>query len=104
MTVVVALGGNALLRRGEAPTPANQAANVSVAADHLAVVARTGRPLRLDEAVGACGADCPALLGLVARRTTRCAHFVRCARTSAASQNWKHAARAATSTATLGAS
>ena len=41
MRVVVALGGNALLRRGEAMTADNQRANVAVAADHLAPVARS---------------------------------------------------------------
>ncbi|MEO8858818.1 MAG: carbamate kinase [Burkholderiaceae bacterium] len=39
MKLLVALGGNALLKRGEAPTPANQSANVRVAADQLARVA-----------------------------------------------------------------
>ncbi|MEZ5175204.1 MAG: carbamate kinase [Acidimicrobiia bacterium] len=39
MRVVVALGGNALLRRGEALTSANQRANVGVACDQLAPVA-----------------------------------------------------------------
>jgi carbamate kinase len=39
MRVVVALGGNALLRRGEAMTIENQVANVAVACDHLAPVA-----------------------------------------------------------------
>jgi len=37
---VVALGGNALLRRGEAMTIENQRANVAVACEHLAAVAR----------------------------------------------------------------
>jgi carbamate kinase len=36
MRVVVALGGNALLRRGEPMTVENQRANVEVACDHLA--------------------------------------------------------------------
>jgi len=36
---VVALGGNALLRRGEAMTIENQRANVAVACEHLATVA-----------------------------------------------------------------
>lgn len=39
MKVVVALGGNALLRRGEPMTVENQRANVAVAASHLAKVA-----------------------------------------------------------------
>src|SRR3974390_3135503 len=39
MRIVVALGGNALLRRGEAMTVENQRANVAVACRHLAVVA-----------------------------------------------------------------
>jgi carbamate kinase len=37
--VVIALGGNALLRRGEAMTVENQRANVAVACRHLAAVA-----------------------------------------------------------------
>lgn len=40
MRVVVALGGNALVRRGEAMTLESQRANVQVAADHLAPIAR----------------------------------------------------------------
>lgn len=40
MRVVVALGGNALLKRGEPMTVENQRANVGVACDHLAPVAR----------------------------------------------------------------
>jgi carbamate kinase len=39
MKVLVALGGNALLRRGEPMTVENQRANVAVAAMHLATVA-----------------------------------------------------------------
>lgn len=39
MKVVVALGGNALLRRGEPMTVENQRANVAVACAHLATVA-----------------------------------------------------------------
>ena len=38
MRVVVALGGNALQRRGEAMTADNQRANVKVAAEQLAAV------------------------------------------------------------------
>ncbi len=41
MRVVVALGGNALLRRGQPMTVENQRANVVVACDHLASVAAT---------------------------------------------------------------
>ncbi len=40
MRVVVALGGNALLRRGEAPTAANQRRNIRVAARSLAALAQ----------------------------------------------------------------
>ena len=40
MRIVVALGGNALLRRGEAPTADNQGRNVRVAAAALAPLAR----------------------------------------------------------------
>ena len=40
MRVVVALGGNALLKRGEAMTSENQRANVKVAAQALAPVAK----------------------------------------------------------------
>jgi carbamate kinase len=40
MRVVAALGGNALLRRGEALTAANQRANVHVAAEALAPIAQ----------------------------------------------------------------
>jgi carbamate kinase len=39
MRVVVALGGNALLRRGQPMTPENQRENVRVACDHLAPIA-----------------------------------------------------------------
>ena len=39
MRVVVALGGNALLRRDQAMTIENQRANVAVACEHLAPVA-----------------------------------------------------------------
>jgi carbamate kinase len=38
MRVVVALGGNALLRRGQPMTPENQRTNVKVACDHLAPI------------------------------------------------------------------
>lgn len=40
MRVVVALGGNALLRRGQPLTEENQAQNVAAACDHLAPIAR----------------------------------------------------------------
>src|SRR5262249_20310387 len=40
MRIVVALGGNALLRRGEPMTAANQRANVRAAAEVLAPIAR----------------------------------------------------------------
>ncbi len=40
MRAVVALGGNALLRRGEAMTIENQRSNVTVACDHLRTVAQ----------------------------------------------------------------
>ena len=40
MRIVVALGGNALLRRGEALTAENQRANVRIAAEALAPIAR----------------------------------------------------------------
>jgi carbamate kinase len=40
MRVVVALGGNALLRRGQAMTPENQVQNVAAACDHLAPIAQ----------------------------------------------------------------
>jgi carbamate kinase len=39
MRIVVALGGNALIRRGEAPTAANQRNNVRIAAQALASIA-----------------------------------------------------------------
>jgi carbamate kinase len=39
MRIVVALGGNALLRRGEVMTVQNQRANVAVACEHLARIA-----------------------------------------------------------------
>ena len=38
MRVVVALGGNALLRRGQPMTPENQRTNVKLACDHLAPI------------------------------------------------------------------
>ncbi|MXR35559.1 carbamate kinase [Craterilacuibacter sinensis] len=45
MRVVVALGGNALQRRGEAMTADNQRANVKIAAKQLAAVTRLGHNL-----------------------------------------------------------
>ena len=62
---------------------------------------RTGRCASLERS--ALRTDCPAILGLVARRRTRFAHFVRCAQTVATSQSTIRAARAATSPAILGA-
>ena len=41
MLVVTALGGNALLRRGEAMTAENQRRNVRIAAEALAPIARS---------------------------------------------------------------
>ena len=38
MRVVVALGGNALLRRGQPMTAENQRKNVKLACDHLALI------------------------------------------------------------------
>jgi len=40
MRIVVALGGNALLRRGQPMTAENQRANVRIAAEALAPIAR----------------------------------------------------------------
>jgi carbamate kinase len=40
LRIVIALGGNALLRRGEPPTAANQRRNVRIAAEALAPIAR----------------------------------------------------------------
>jgi carbamate kinase len=40
MRIVVALGGNALLRNGEAPTAENQRSNINIAAKALAPIAR----------------------------------------------------------------
>ena len=48
-------------------------------------------------------ADSPAVLGRVARRPTRYAHFVRCAQTSGGGSVHERAARAATRPALLGA-
>ena len=45
MRIVVALGGNALLRRGEPPTAAVQRKNVRVAAEALAPVADAHQPV-----------------------------------------------------------
>lgn len=43
MKIVIALGGNALLRRGEPPTGANQLANIRRAAAQIALVAEGAR-------------------------------------------------------------
>ena len=51
MRIVVALGGNALLRRGEPLTPERQRANVRVAADALAPLA-TGNALTITHGNG----------------------------------------------------
>jgi hypothetical protein len=48
--------------------------------------------------------DCPAVLGLVARRSTRCVRCALSAQTNATSQSLMRAARAATSPVLLGAS
>jgi len=48
--------------------------------------------------------DCPAVLGLVARRSTHCVRYALCAQTNATSQLLMRAARAATSPVLLGAS
>ena len=45
MRIVAALGGNALLRRGEAMTAANQRRNVALAAGALAPLIRDGHEL-----------------------------------------------------------
>lgn len=45
MLVVAALGGNALLRRGEPLTAENQRANVRIAAESLAAIVRAGHQL-----------------------------------------------------------
>ena len=45
MLVVAALGGNALLRRGEEMTAAAQERNVKLAAEHLAQIVRAGHSL-----------------------------------------------------------
>ena len=66
--------------------------------------ARAGGRQRLASAVGACGTDSPALLGLLACRITHYASCARSVQTDAASQSWKRAARAAKSPAVLGTS
>ena len=63
---------------------------------------RTGRGASLRRPVLRTG--CPAMLGLVARRRTRCVRCALYAQTSATSQTTMRAARAATSPALLGAS
>ncbi|MDA3921596.1 MAG: carbamate kinase [Salinisphaera sp.] len=45
MRIVAALGGNALLRRGEPPTAANQRSNAAIAAQALAELVRAGHQL-----------------------------------------------------------
>lgn len=45
MLIVAALGGNALLKRGEAQSPANQRANVREATRHLAALVAAGHTL-----------------------------------------------------------
>ena len=71
---------------------------------HWSSEAAWGQPAAPRVRRSALRADCPAMLGLLARRPTRSAHFVRCARTPAASQLWRRAARAARIPALLGAS
>jgi hypothetical protein len=63
---------------------------------------RTGRGASLRRS--ALRTDSPAMLGLVARRRTRCVRCALYAQTTATSQSTKRAARAATSPALLGAS
>jgi carbamate kinase len=46
MRIVIALGGNALLRRGEPLTAQNQRSNVQLAAERIAQVAATPRSVR----------------------------------------------------------
>lgn len=52
MRVVVALGGNALLRRGQPLTAANQRANAAVAAEALAAVVRAGHEVVISHGNG----------------------------------------------------
>ncbi|MEM8957684.1 MAG: carbamate kinase [Pseudomonadota bacterium] len=52
MRLVIALGGNALLRRGEALTAANQRRNVDLAADALAPVIKAGHQVVLTHGNG----------------------------------------------------
>ena len=63
---------------------------------------RAGRGASLRRSPLRC--DCPAVLGLVARRSTHCVRCALFAQTNATSQLWKRAARAATSPVLLGAS
>jgi hypothetical protein len=63
---------------------------------------RAGRGASLRRSPLRC--DCPAVRGLVARRSTHCVRCALCAQTNATSQLWKRAARAATSPVLLGAS
>ena len=77
MRVVVALGGNALLRRGEPMTIENQRENVALACDHLAPLAERARAGDLprqrppDRAAGAGGRRVRAGARLPARRARR---------------------------------
>jgi len=63
---------------------------------------RAGRGASLRRSPLRC--DCPAVLGLVARRSTHCVRCALSAQTTATSQLWMRAARAATSPVLLGAS
>ena len=63
---------------------------------------RAGRGASLRRSQQSC--DCPAVRGLVARRSTHCVRYPLSAQTNATSQWWKRAARVATSPVLLGAS
>jgi len=45
MRILVALGGNALLKRGEPLSPENQAANLKIAADGIAALIKAGHEI-----------------------------------------------------------
>src|SRR5690606_39877516 len=62
MLVVAALGGNALLKRGEPLTARTQRANVQIAAEGLAAIIRAGHQLVITHGNGP-------QVGLLARRT-----------------------------------